>query len=235
MSDAGFWHVSDALAATANVDCNRILPLHRSRTEPEKLICSRMNRDTRRRNGGAALMRERPIVQVLTTVTFVYAMREDRILAAINPGRPEAWSCWLTRRVVLALLERLAELLANTSALAQRAPAEVRGELVAFEHEAAMAKTAERMTRTPAEALNASATAAELVDRLSISNQGDNFRVELRGISGGGAVGVLARVGLERVLQMLHDEVAKAGWLATPAKPQPAQTAEEPGSKPIRH
>jgi hypothetical protein len=174
-------------------------------------------------------------VQVLTTVTFVYAMREDRVLAAINPGLPEAWSCWLTRRVVLALLERVAELLAKTSALAQRAPAEIRGEVVAFEHDAAMAKTAERMMHTPADALNASATAAELVDRLTITNLGDNFRVELHGISGGGAAGVLARAGLQRILQMLQDEVAKAGWLATPAKPQPAQVTEEPGPKPIRH
>jgi hypothetical protein len=174
-------------------------------------------------------------VQVLATVTFVYAMREDRILAAINPGRPDAWSCWLTRRVVLAMLDQVAELLAKTSALAQRAPAEIRGEIVAFERDAAMAKTAERMTQTPADALNASATAAELVDRLSITNLGDNFRVELHGISGGGAVGVLARVGLQRILQMLQDEVAKAGWLATPAKPQPVQAAEEPGPKPIRH
>lgn len=172
-------------------------------------------------------------MQVLTSVTFVYAMREDRILAAINPGRPEAWSCWLTRRIVLALLERVAEILANTSALAQRAPAEIRGELVAFEREAAMAKTAPRMSQTPADALNASASAAELVERLSITNQGDNFRVELHGVRGGGAAGVLARAGLQRILQMLQDEVTKAGWLATAAKPQPAQATVEPGSKPF--
>ncbi len=174
-------------------------------------------------------------MQVLTTVTFVYAMREDRVLAAINPGRPEAWSCWLTRRIVLALIDRLGEILANTSPLAQRAPAEVRGEVVAFEHDAAMAKTAERMSKTPVETLNASATAAELVEQLSIANQGENFRVEIRGIAGGGAVGILRRAGIQRISQMLQDEVAKAGWLAAPAKLQPARAAEDPGSKPIRH
>lgn len=174
-------------------------------------------------------------MQVLTTVTFVYAMREDRVLAAINPGRPEAWSCWLTRRIVLALLDRLGEILANTSTLAQRAPAEVRREVVAFEHDAAMAKTAERMTQTPADALNASASAAELVEQLSIANQGENFRLEFRGATGGGAVGVLRRVGIQRIAQMLQDEVAKAGWLAAPGKPQAASVAAEPSSEPIRH
>ncbi len=174
-------------------------------------------------------------MQVLTTVTFVYGMREDRILAAINPGRPDAWSCWLTRRVVLALIESMTQILANTSAIAQRAPAEIRSEVVAFERDAAMAKTAERMIQTPADALNASATAAELVDRLSITNQGENFRVELHGGSGGGAVGVLARAGLQRLLQMLQDEVAKSNWLAMPGKPQPDQAVAEQGPKPIRH
>jgi hypothetical protein len=174
-------------------------------------------------------------VQVLTTVTFVYAMREDRVLAAINPGRPEAWSCWLTRRIVLALLDRLGEVLANTSPLAQRAPAETRKEVVAFEHDAAMAQTAERMTQTPVEALNASATAAELVDQLSIANQGENFRIEFRGASGGGAAGVLRRAGIQRISQMLQNEVAKAGWLAAPAKLQPAQATDDAGAKPIRH
>lgn len=174
-------------------------------------------------------------MQVLTTLAFVYAMREDRILAAINVGRPDAWSCWLTRRVVLAMLQRLGELLASTSTLAQRAAPEARAEVAAFERDAAMAKTAERMTQTPPDALNASASAAELVERLSIANVGDNFRVELYGASGGGAAGVLMRAGLQRILQMLQDEAIKAEWLAMPAKPQPAPAGEGPGSAPSRH
>ncbi|MGE5166916.1 MAG: hypothetical protein ACM3IH_23210, partial [Sphingobacteriales bacterium] len=154
---------------------------------------------------------------------------------AINPGRPDAWSCWLTRRIVLALLDRLGEILASTSTLAQQAPVEARREVVAFEHDAAMAKTAERMTQTPADALNASASAAALVEQLSIGNQGENFRLEFRGAKGGGAAGVLRRVGIQRISQMLQDEVAKADWLAAPAKLQPAGVAAEPGVKPIRH
>ena len=95
-------------------------------------------------------------MRVLKTVTFVYGTREDRMLAAINAGNPEAWSCWLTRRIVLVLLERAEGLLANTSALAQRAPAEARGELVAFERDAAIANTAKSMSRTPPDVLKTS-------------------------------------------------------------------------------
>src|SRR5260370_21575105 len=105
------------------------------------------------------------MVRALKSVTFSYVAQEDRVLAAINPGRPEAWSCWLTRRLVLALLERAAKFLASTSALVQRAPSDVRGDLAAFERDSAMATTAKALTPTPADVFKSSATAAELAER----------------------------------------------------------------------
>jgi hypothetical protein len=98
-------------------------------------------------------------------------MGEDRILAIVNPGDPEAWSCWLTRRLVLALFEHTEKFLASTSSLMKQAPAGARCELLAFEREAAMAITAKAMSKTPADVINTSATLAELVDRLTISSQ----------------------------------------------------------------
>ena len=174
-------------------------------------------------------------MRALKTVTFVYDTKEDRILAAINAGHPEAWSCWLTRRLVLTLLERAAEFISSTSALAQRAPADFRGEFVAFERDAAIAKTAGAMSNTPADVLKSSATAAELAERLTISNLGDRFRLELCGQSGGGAGGAPTRAELQRILQMLQAEVAKAGWLFAPAKSQAAPATDATAPKPVRH
>ena len=174
-------------------------------------------------------------MRVLKSITFFYGTREDRVLAAINSGKPEAWSCWLTRRLALVLHERAVNLLASTSALAQRAPADIRGELVAFERDAAIAKTAKAMSHTPADVLKTSRTAAELVQRLTISSQGDNFRVELLGESGGGAAGVVARAELQRILQMLQTEIVKADWLGTSAKSAATPATEETGLKPARH
>ena len=174
-------------------------------------------------------------MRVLKSITFVYEAREDRILAAVNSGKPEAWSCWLTRRLALVLLERAMNLLASTSALAQRAPADIRGELVAFERDAAIAETAKAMSHTAADVLKTSGIAAELIQRLTISSRGDNFRMELRGETGGGAAGMVARAELQRILQMLQTEVAKADWFGTSAKSAAITTAEETGPKPARH
>jgi hypothetical protein len=175
------------------------------------------------------------MTRVLKSINFSYVAAEDRILAAVNPGGPEAWSCWLTRRLVLALLERTSEFLASTSPLVQQVPAAVRGELATFEREAAMASTARAMSTTPPDVIKASKTAAELAEGLKISSQPNGFRVELQGEKGIGAAGFLTRAELQRFLQMLQAEVANASWFAAPDKASAATTIEAAGPKPVRH
>jgi hypothetical protein len=175
------------------------------------------------------------MLRTLTTVTFVYNPREDRIAAAINVGRPEAWSCWLTRRLALALLDQGSGYLSKTSDLAQQAPAEMRKEFVAFEREAAMVSTAGAMSNTPLEVLRSSADAAELAERVTISRHAKGgFKFELLGHSGDGAAGLLTRAEMERVLQMLRGVVAKAAWTVPPQQPQTAPPAAN-APKPVRH
>lgn len=173
------------------------------------------------------------MLRALKTVTFLYVPQEDRIAAAINAGHPDAWSCWLTRRLALAVLERATGYVASTSNLAQRAPAELRREAIAFERDAAIAKTAQAMSQTAPEILKSSTAAAELAERLTIASEQDAFRLELRGLSGNGAAGAVKREELQRILQMLHNVVLQAGWLAAPVQPTAAPTAADP--KPARH
>jgi hypothetical protein len=174
-------------------------------------------------------------VRALINITFAYDTKQDRVLAAVNAGRPEPWSCWLTRRLVLALLERAAEFVASTSALAQRAPANVRGELVAFEREAAIANTAKAMSKTSEDVLQASTASAGLAERVTLSNQGDGFRLELHGASGEGVAGALTRAEIQRILQMLQTVVTQAGWLTAPGKSQPSPVPDAADPKPFRH
>jgi hypothetical protein len=172
-------------------------------------------------------------LQILRSITFVYNTAEDRILAAVNPGSAEAWSCWLTRRLSLALLENAGKFLASTSTLVQRAAPEARGEVVAFEREAAVAQTAPAMSLTPPQVLKTTVATAELVQRVTLTQQGERIRMEVRGVAGGGADAALARAELQRILQMLQAEVAKAAWLTASAAPAPAPLETMP--KPLRH
>jgi hypothetical protein len=172
---------------------------------------------------------------VLRSITFAYDSREDRILAVVNPRHPPPWSCWLTRRLVLSLLENADKFLANTSTLALRAAPEVRGEIAEFEREAAVAKTAPAMSMTPSEVIKTTAATAELVQQVTLTQQGEQIRMELRGMAGGASTAGLARAELQRILQMLQSEVVKAGWLAGPATPAPASQPVESDPKPSRH
>ena len=101
--------------------------------------------------------------------------------------------------------------------------------------EAAIAGTAKAMSNTPNEILKKSETGAELVDRVTISSRGNDFQMELWGDNDSGAAGPVARVALQRILQMLQGEVAKAEWLAAPGKTPAAPVLEETGPKPARH
>lgn len=171
-------------------------------------------------------------MQVLKTVTLAYNAPEDRLLAVINAGMVEAWSGWLTRRLVLMLIAKTEELVTRTSPLAQKAPPNVRPDVVAFERDAAIVNTAKSMSQTPAAVIQPSTAVAELVHQVTVSKQGDNFRVELRGAVGG-AAGMMNRADLQRIVQMIQVEVAKAGWLNPPAAPPAAPAPEAP--KPARH
>jgi len=163
-------------------------------------------------------------------------MREDRILAAINGSSPEAWACWITRRIALLLLERAAGVLANTSTLVQRAPANIRGELASFEREAAIANTAKAMSPTPPNVVKDNRNSAELLEKITVNHQGQAFRVELLGETNEGAAAMLTPPELQRVLLMLQTEVIKAKWIVTPLAPQATATPHEnQTTPPARH
>jgi len=66
---------------------------------------------------------------------------------------------------------RAAKFLASTSPLAKRAATAHQHELAQFERESAIVSTAKAMSAPSRDALEASAAAAELVERLTITNQ----------------------------------------------------------------
>lgn len=167
-------------------------------------------------------------MRTINAIALAYDAAQDRVLAVINPGGLNSWSYWLTRRLVLQLLGRLPAALAATSKVAQQAPVEYRGELAAFEREAAIAKTQTAMSKTDNGVLRMNAAAAELAVTVSLEDKGDTLRFSLIGERGGQAAGVMSRPDLQRIFFMLEQEVVKAEWLARPAPP--AAAAEAPAA-----
>jgi len=152
------------------------------------------------------------VLLALKTITFVYDRREDRILAAVNAGSPESWSCWLTRRMALALLAKADEFVSKTSKLLPNATAGTREQLLSFEREAALAETAGSLTRTPQKLLAGKSRAAELLGEVRLNQRGATYQIDLQGDAGGGAVATIKRAELQRIMQMLDDVTIKAGW-----------------------
>jgi hypothetical protein len=174
-------------------------------------------------------------MSVLKSIALAYDPKADRILAAINPGHPDAWSCWLTRRLVLEMLVRVSLFLEKTSVLAQQAPADYRREIVMVEQETALATTARLMTKTANNVIRESAASAELADRLTISVLKNGYKLDVRGDRGGKVMGVLRRAELQRVIRMLEREVARGDWLTGRAKLESLTSTAANVTKGVRH
>jgi len=173
-------------------------------------------------------------VHVLKSLAFSYDSLEDRILAAVNPGEANAWSCWLTRRLALAMVQQTQQFLDRTSPAAQHTTPEFRSEVIAFERDAAIANTAKAMRRASADVIQPGAATAERADRVTIGGRGaGKFQIELHGVKGGSAAGIVARADLQRLLKMLQDEIDKARWMTVPTAPS-ATAGRETTAPPLR-
>jgi len=101
---------------------------------------------------------------------------KDRVLAVVNPGHPPTWSCWLTRRLVLLLLDNGMENFSpSTSTLGPaRRPRKARRD--GRSHSSAkrrLPNTAPAMSVTPHEVLKMTVAAAELVHQVTLTQQGE--------------------------------------------------------------
>jgi hypothetical protein len=175
-------------------------------------------------------------VRVLKTVTFAYDVAEDRIAAVLNVGMPEAWACWLTRRITLPVLRQVQGLLDRTSALAQQVGAEFRTEIAAFEREAATANLSNALRPTPLDSLKTITAQAKCLQRLMITPQGGAFRIAFQTTANDGASGLIDRADLHRIMQVLRREAHRANWIdaAAPA-PETAPAPPKPVPPLVRH
>jgi len=171
-------------------------------------------------------------MHTLSALSLRYDASEDRILAAINAGQVDSWACWLTRRMSLAILEKVRPHLDKTSSLVSRVPLEHQDAAATMQREVALASTRSAMSKTDDRVLGQAAAGAELGTELQISPQGADFVLRITGQRGGQTQGILKRAQLQTILQMLEHEVTKASWAGGVVPPVQGASTVEPNRNP---
>jgi hypothetical protein len=98
-----------------------------------------------------------------------------------------------------------------------------------------MAQTAQAMSPTPQDVFRTPPADTELLETLTWSQRGERYQLEIKGNRGGGAVGVLTRSELQRIMQMLQEVVGKCGWTTAADAPQDVTAPVSVPASPIRH
>lgn len=163
----------------------------------------------------------------LSSITLHYDVDEDRILVAIDAGSADAHGYWLTRRLALNFIAAAIPYLDRMSPVVGKTPAELHGELATMEREVALASTQGAVSQTSPAALERASVAAELAVELNISREQQQFRLRFRGRKGGEAAVGCSRAELQRIVHMLEQEAAKAGWREGPPVATPPTDAKE--------
>lgn len=146
------------------------------------------------------------------SITLRYDPAEDRILALIDDGSPEALAFWLTRRLTRNVIAQGNAFLERMSPVAQKTPMALRAELAEMERQVALARTEGAVSHTPDGVLSGKAEGAELAVELTIARQGGGFLLTLIGRKGLRVSTAWSRDHLQRIVDMLEKFAAHANW-----------------------
>ena len=171
-------------------------------------------------------------MQPNNSIALRYDGGEDRILIVVRAGTPDECGYWLTRRLVLDIIERANPYLDRMSPVASQTPADLRGELATMERQVALARTQGDVGHVSDEVVAGAATAADLGVGLTITKKGANFIVQLRGRNAGQTSLVWSRDHLQRIVLIIEEMAVRAGWRGgAPVAPTQGQET----AKPLRH
>jgi hypothetical protein len=151
----------------------------------------------------------------MTQLTFGYSDSEDRIWLSVSTGQ----RFWLTRRMLLGFLPKIAELLQKTVPGGDIPHALPAAERVALEHAEALednldgqpAMTLNKETRTTSLGSGKVPPPPQLLTSLSASAKGDHCTLILRADDPEGGM-KLKRIEFHRILAALVRTARNAGW-----------------------
>jgi hypothetical protein len=176
-----------------------------------------------------------PASQTSWQLAFAYDQREDRLLLTVATGiigpdgriePQQAHDVLVTRRLAGRLIDGFASLLERTSAVAAKAPADMREDIILLEHQGAIAPgkpRAESAAPDPDQdqdqdhdRVPPARQFSGLLDAIDIGIRPTSFELALK--TGGTVVTHFAvtRVELHRILEILSRHAENAGWNLTP-------------------
>lgn len=160
------------------------------------------------------------------SLSFTYDPRADRILLAVTLASGDEQRrrlLLMTRRLTGRLVDGLAQLLEKTSPVAAQAPADVRDDIILFEHQDAVGSGADEQPGAgqgaarplpPGSTSNAGA-AAVLLDTVDVTVKPTRFDLTFK--AGQDALSIsVSRAELHRLVEVLSRQAAHAAWNLAP-------------------
>lgn len=151
-------------------------------------------------------------MQNIAAFTFKYDHLEDRLLLVGNLKSQESRiDFWLTRKLVLRLLNGVQELLDKTAATIQQVPTEHKSQLAQFHHD--QAKSNLSIEREDQELIP---EAALLLTRIDISYNHDQYQLTFFSTESDPlAMSILTYDELHQILHLVHKGALTLGWIAS--------------------
>lgn len=154
----------------------------------------------------------RPIVA--TNLRFAYSELEDRLTLLAIDVHEQAVHVSLTRRLTERLVNGLAYLLEQSSAVAVQAPADMRDDIILMEHQTALFGQGDTQKNSEADHIKDTSPlpVARLVTAMDVTLTPSTFEIQMR--SGDAQLIHLSlnRLQVHQLVEVLNQRATAAGW-----------------------
>ena len=151
---------------------------------------------------------------VATNLRFAYNETEDRLNLLATDAQSQGVHAALTRRLTDRLINGLAQLLEQSSAVAVQAPAEMRDDIILMEHQDALYGQGQTPTLTEPGTSEAmpNLPVPRLVTAIDVSITATTFEIRVRDTQTPLIALSLNRLQVHRLVEALSQRAEAAGW-----------------------
>lgn len=151
---------------------------------------------------------------VATTLRFAYSEPEDRLTLLAADAHQQPMHLALTRRLTERLINGLAQLLEQSSAVAVQAPAGMRDDIILMEHQTALFGQGERPKGGEADPADEifPLPVQQLITAMDINVTPSTFEILMRAGEASLVYLSLNRLQVHQMVEVLNQRAGAAGW-----------------------